>query len=59
MNLVDSHNASLHVEIHSFMSVFLWTKPSSSQWFTPEKFALITKEQPWTTAIGKLLPAWR
>jgi hypothetical protein len=35
MNLVDSHNAILHVEFHSCL-FFLWTKPSSRQWFTPD-----------------------
>jgi hypothetical protein len=35
MNLVDSHNAILHVEFRSCL-FFLWTKPSSRQWFTPD-----------------------
>jgi hypothetical protein len=36
MNLVDSHNAILHVEFRSCL-FFLWTKPSSTrQWFTPD-----------------------
>ena len=57
MNLVDSHNAILHVEFHSCL-FFLWTKPSSRQWFTLDvpKVCTHTKEQLWTTAISKLLP---